>query len=1103
MVSSELYLNKGELQFANITEQAGVFTDRWCTGVSIVDVNADGLKDIYVCVAGFEQINPFRENLLFINQGNDAEGIPSFEESAKLMGLNDDGYSTMGAFFDYDKDNDLDLFILSNWMDGNRRSMIRPIIKDGSGQSTDRLYENVGDNTFVNVSSQAGIVNEGYGLGVALCDINQDSWIDIYCANDFISNDILYINNTDGTFTDRSAEYFKHFTHNGMGVDIADYNNDALLDVMVLDMLPPDNERQKLMLGNNRRIFNQSLETGYHPQFLRNTLQLNRGEFQDGIPKFSEISYLAGVHQTDWSWAPILADFNNDGWKDLIVTNGFRKDVANQDYIEEIIEISRFGTDDANKTLIKESLSNLPDIKLKNFVYLNNKDLTFDDVSEQWGLIHETFSNGTVVADLDNDGDLDMVFNNIDSEATLYENTLNQHENDQDIAHYVKFRFDPGLNEHDKIGLKMRLHHGSSMQYVEYYPFRGYKSTLEEEIHIGLGNSELVDSVIVMWNDGVVNRQSNLLTDSIYILQKEQHQEQIPFILPEKDENKIPGFRETAVKHGLHYEHKAIPNKDFNISPTLIHSLSHYGPSISVGDINGDRLDDLMLGGDYRTSGTMFLQTTDATFERIKFDQDSIHHDVGTLLFDTDMDGDQDLYVVSGAYRFAPEHRLYQDRLYINDGLGSFTKDSEALPTIGSSGSCVIAADYDQDSDLDLFVGARLEGRNYPLTPKSFLLENDGGKFKDRSELLGASAGKLGMVTSAIWTDVNGDQLIDLMVVGEWMNVRLLLNNGKGFEDKSADFGLQDLSGWWNSINGADLDNDGDVDYVLGNYGLNSFFKASPPRPLEIYTKDFDRNGSIDPIVTHYIGSRQYPVHTFTAIEQIIPAMRNRFKNHTEFGAATFRESFTEDELEGVVRQQAKTLSSIVLENVDGSSFLIHELPAEVQFAPVFGSAFSDINDDGLQDILLVGNSMKEETVFGFYDASFGTVLINDGDFNFRSIEPSESNFIADGDMKAMAQLQLADGTRSYAISENGGPLSLFSSKEIRSRQIIESEQDDWLVDYQIEGKSRRLELYHGNGFLSTSTRKVSLPIDAKNIVITKFDGQKRSHDPTLAADSN
>jgi hypothetical protein len=1089
VVSSELYLNRGDLKFEEITESAGLTTHQWCTGVSVVDINDDGLKDIYVCVGGYDTINKTRENIFFINQGVDENGIPRFIDKAKEMGLNDRGYSTMGAFFDYDKDGDIDLFLLTNSMDGVLRSMVRPIKKDGRGKSTDRLYRNDGDGRFTDVSSSAGIVNEGYGLGVGLSDINQDGWLDVYCANDFVSNDLLYVNNQDGTFSERSSEYFHHFTHNGMGMDLSDVNNDGLTDVIVLDMLPIENTRQKLMLASNAMTFQESLRAGFHPQFLRNTLQLNRGKFKDAKYRFSEVGYLAGIYQTDWSWAPLSIDFDDDGWKDLLITNGFRKDVTNLDYINKIAEISRFGTKEAKKALIEEAMNNLPEVKLTNFVFKNNGDLTFSDKSVEWGLVHPTFTNGTALADFDNDGDVDLVLNNIDQEAVLYENRLRQSEL-ANQHHYLNFRFDSSVSEGAKIGLKLWLFHEGDMQFVEYSPFRGYKSTMDELIHFGLGNVGKVDSILLEWPDGMRDGLYEVPVDTIIYLNKKDTSSRK--FVPEGDKAPVSFVQNTEI-HGLNFIHRATSSSDFKITPTLLHSLSHYGPSISGGDINNDGFDDVFVGGDEGVAASIMYQDANSRFTVRQFDHDPQFHDAGSLLFDADNDGDLDLYVVSGGYRWPRDHENYQDRLYLNDLKGNFEKRQEVLPQIRTSGSCVISADYDKDGDLDLFVGGRVEGHSYPDSPQSYLLENKSGVFVDRSELLGGTKGKLGMVTSALWTDVNGDQNADMILAGEWMPVTVLINENGQFADKTKEYKLEDSSGWWNSLSGADLDNDGDIDYLLGNYGLNSFYKASQSAPLRLYARDFDHNGSMDPVITYSNHGKDYFVHTLDVISRAIPGMKKRFRTYTDYGQTEFRNSFTAGELENALEFECRMMESVILENRDNKTFIFHNLPMDVQFSPVFGAVLDDLNEDGLKDIILIGNSMHEETIFGYYDASYGNVLINKGDFQWQSLGPAQSNFVAEGDKKSLVKIRRANGGYTFLAGENGGALESWSVNEMPDGNFVRLETDDWWISWELNGRKVKTEAYYGEGFLSSSTRSIQIPKGAGNVEIYKYNGERRA----------
>jgi hypothetical protein len=1094
MVSSRLYLNQGNLKFKDITTISGTETDRWCTGTTFVDINDDGLLDLYICVAGEGKISD-RKNIFFINKGLDAAGVPHFIDQASAMKLDDDGYSTMGVFLDYDHDQDLDLYVLTNAMEGSRRNALRPIFKNGEAPSTDRLYRNNGDGTFSNVSRQAGILVEGYGLGVGLCDINQDGWTDIYCANDFLSNDLLWINNHDGTFTDKAAEYFKHFTHSGMGMDIADYNNDGLTDVIVLDMMPYTNMRQKLMIGyKNFNKFYESLKLGYHPQFMRNTLQLNRGKFPDGQFRFSEVGYLAGVYQTDWSWAPVMADLDNDGWKDLVITNGFRKDVTNMDYImNSIMDNTPFGTDEVKKTRKIKAMEMLKDVKLPNFVFRNERNLTFSEQSKEWGLQDATFSNGMAVADLDNDGDLDLLMNNIDQELSLYENLLITGTQKRINTHFLTVRFDRSVRDVEKIGLKIWIYQDSISQYYEYYPCRGYKSCIDPDIHIGLGKSANIDSMVFRWPQGEMGKIVSCPADTTLIIYKSA-----PYIYKTQQSpvdlnltNPQFRFREITKDAGLVFKHIETSPNDMDLTPTLIHSLNRYGPGLAVGDINKDGLDDLYAGNDSGNKGRIFIQNKSGFFVQQQFRSDSLSDDMGALFFDADNDGDEDLIILKSGNQKKVSDLNQKHLLYFNDGSGNFSLKEGVLPEIRISGSCVTACDYDRDGDLDLFLAGRVIPGKYPAAPQSYLLENEGGFFKDVSEKLGDKNGKIGMISSALWTDVNNDNKPDLVLVGEWMPVSILINKDSAFADETEAYGLDKLTGWWNSINGADLDNDGDMDYVIGNYGTNSFFKTTSGTPVEIFAKDFDNNGTIDPVITHYIGNKSFIVHPRDVLIRQIPAMSGRFDTYEKYGGSTFQQSFTKEEISGSIHMTCNTLKSIILENVNGHRFIIHELPAEAQFSPVYGIAFEDFNNDDLKDIILVGNSYSEETITGYYDASYGLVLINKGNMKWEVPEINKINLICDGDKKALVKLFI-NNKPVFLISENNGFLKALSYDPVRKSKPVQFEQNDWYYFLNTPGGKRKEELYYGSGFLSGSSRKSLINDSINHIDIYNYMGESR-----------
>jgi enediyne biosynthesis protein E4 len=1001
-VSSELYLNKGNFKFEKITHASGLATNKWITGVSVVDINQDGWKDIYLCVGG-KTTPDERRNMLFINKGL-RDGVPYFEEEAKQYALDDPSYSTMAAFFDYDKDGDSDMYLVNNWLEQFNRNNLRPKRYNGEAESTDKLFRNNGDGTFTNVSREAGILIEGYGLGINITDINQDTWPDIYVSNDFLSNDLLWINNGDGTFINRIGEFLKHQTHNGMGVDIADFNNDALSDIVVVDMLPPGHRRQKLMTpGQNHDHFHLSLTMDYQPQYMRNTLQLNQGENEKGVVMFSEIAFMSGVAQTDWSWAPLFADFDNDGWKDLFVANGYRKDVTNLDFIFfGFKNVTPFGTSQTRKTITDNEFRKIEDVKLSNCFFRNTGTLTFEDMTGKWCEEMPTFSNGTAYADLDNDGDLDLITNNIDQEVILYQNNLSSENG------YVNFKSLESFPQNEKIW----LYSDGKVQYQEVTPYRGFQSTVSSITHFGIGLKPKADSIVIEWPDGKEARYYDIPSRSVFEYRKKD-------AISSRQLTKKGSPFEFHRDDKMVWTHQEKSPSDIKVTRTLMHELGRYGPCYAKGDVNGDGLDDFYFGTEVGDQPKLFIQQKDGSFEASLLSTNSTREDGAALFFDSDSDGDLDLYVAGACpsgFVDAANHILY-----INDGRGAFHPAEGVLPDIRVSSLTVQAEDYDRDGDLDLFVGGHLKPNQYPLSDRSFLLRNSGGKFTDVTQQVCAALMKPGLVTSSCWADLNQDDKPDLTIAGEWMPIRVFLNEGQKFREATREFDLESSNGWWNVVKAVDVNGDHFPELIAGNTGSNSYFKPTVENPLILMADDFDKNGSTDPILTYFnpIEKERYIVHNRLVLIDQIPAIKRRIQTFTQYATAPMEKIFTGDERARAVQLRANILTSVLLRNEKGKRFTTHALPEAAQMSMINDVLVDDVNTDGREDLILTGNNYDQETLFGRYDASVGTVLLNDGKGGWINAPHSATKFTAGGDIRHATSYNSLLGKRYMLLLNN------------------------------------------------------------------------------------
>lgn len=992
-VSCELYLNRsdtksGELKFEKITKSAGLTTNRWCNGVSVVDINNDGWDDIYVSVAFHPSMKETR-NLLFINQKTQN---PTFKEQAAVYGLDFDGYTTQSVFFDYDIDGDLDVFLLNTSPDTQNPSYLRPRVDNGTQPSTSKLFQNYsiadGHPVYKDVSKEAGILYEGLGLGVVVSDYNNDNLPDIYCSNDFLSSDVLYLNNGDGTFKNVVKEAMPHTAMSGMGVDAADINQDGKVDIFQLDMLPEDNARQKQMLGKHdydKKEMSIKPPFDYQLQYMRNMLQVNLGN-KAGVPQFSENGLLAGVARTDWSWSTLLCDLDNDRLKDIFISNGYRKNVTDLDFISYYQSQNMFGSDKARAENRLKLLEKVPEIPLKNYAYRNKNNLDFENVSDTWGLDELSYANGSAFADLDNDGDLDLIVNNVDSEASIFKNNAEKQNQNKSI----KIQFEGDINNIEGIGVKISAWIGGEQLFYENFPVRGYLSSMPKSILIGEGKAQKIDSLLVFWPDGKVQKKYAINNSVKNLTLKHSEAQQSP----KSNSTTKPLFE--LVNNAFDYEHKEANFNDFNESATLHKMLSRLSPAVAKADINADGLEDIAIGGAYMGNETqIFVQTKQSKFQKIIEIPTSKNMEVGAIhFFDVDIDGDQDMLLVGGGCeRPLDISEAFQPQLWKNDGKGKFVL-ADILPKINISSQTIETFDFDNDNDLDIFIGGRMIPNQYPTSPNSYVLRNDNGKFVDVTAQIAPFLSNLGMVCDAVAIDIDKDNFKELVLVGEWMPLTILKNNRGRFTLQQK----ENTEGWWNAVEAADLNNDGLVDLVLGNEGENSFYKAKSEQPVVLLAKDFDGNGRIDPIMGHYVNDKLVPVHPRENLNLQINAFRKKYTTYKDFSEAVFDDLFTENDKNGAIRKEVYELSSSIALNDGKGGFKLAKLPWEAQQSPVFSIITEDFNADGHVDLLLGGNFYPNEAHQGRQDASRGTVLLGNGKGNFSTLgfEKNGLNLIND-----------------------------------------------------------------------------------------------------------
>ena len=1019
MVSNKLYLNTGDFKFEDITQSAGVAgDDRWYSGTTFVDINQDGYVDIYCSVGGLDGNH---KNVLYINNKDN-----TFSERAKEYGIDCSGISMHASFFDYDNDGDLDLYVINY----PPTSFVAPVdyyqymLANHPKEDSDVLYRN--DNgKFTDVTEEAGLRTFGLSLGLVTADVNDDGFTDIFVSNDFNAPDFLFINNQDGTFTNQIDYCLRQTSFFGMGADIADFNNDGFMDIFQLDMSAADNFRSKANMSSmNPAVFYQSVELGLHHQYMQNSLQLNNGSLNGELPVFSNVSRLAGVSSTDWSWGSLLADFDNDGWKDLFVTNGIRRDVNNKDFYNEHRDFfDKMENDPEYKNKEEEVgllkyLEKVPSEKLSNYLYKNNGDLSFTNKAEEWGLDQKTFSNGVAYSDLDNDGDLDLVVNNLEDIASLYRNNGNENK-------YVTIQLD-GENKALANGAKVKVFTKDGIQVQENQTVRGYLSSVSPHLHFGLGSNTLIDSIVINWPDNKITKLSDIDSNQKIIISRSD-----AVSLPKANQSLAENTKlfETIKSDDL-YKHEENVYNDFEVEILLPHKNSALGPALATGDLNGDGTDDYIVGGAIGQVSAVFIQDSNGNFEELNIPdlgKDQYYEDLGILIFDADNDGDNDFYIASGGNEFKPKSEGYEDRLYVNIGKNKFERYKESLPNIKTSGLDVTTSDFDQDGDLDLFIGGRLIPKKYPYPADSYLLENvsseAGPKFVDATEKRLPELKSLGLVTASTWVDFNNDGWEDLVVVGEWMPIKFYKNSNGTFEDVSEQMLPSEMTGWWYDIQKGDFDNDGDDDLIVGNLGKNYKYQASESSPFKIYLNDFDNNNTDDIVLSYQQGETEFPVRGRQCSAEQMPAIKNKFEDYNSFAIASLNQIYTTKMLDEALHYEITSFESIYLEN-NGGNFSVKALPQLAQISSINKFVVDDFDSDGNLDIVLAGNLYQAEVETPRNDASYGLYLKGDGKGNFNTLSLLESGLKIIGDVRDMELINVKN-TKHVLVAINDESLQL------------------------------------------------------------------------------